>query len=80
MLGRFRIDNAIPATARIAYLATKLMKNDMSPITKYEGQDIKEWNIENQDWNFLNRLKRQPDKSSFYYWYKTAQLLIDKPL
>ncbi len=33
--------------------------------------------IENQDWNFLNRLKRQPDKSSFYYWYKTVQLLTN---
>jgi hypothetical protein len=41
----------------------------------YEGQDIKDLTIEDQDWNFLMRLKRQPDKSAFYYWYQTVQLL-----
>ncbi|MCF8361042.1 MAG: hypothetical protein K9G70_00320 [Prolixibacteraceae bacterium] len=38
-------------------------------------EDIKDWNIDNPDWNFLNRLKRQPDKSLFYYWYQTVELL-----
>jgi len=76
--GHFRIDDAIPASARIAYLAAKILVNDMSPIAYYEGQDIKELNIENQDWNFLNKLKKQPDKSSFYYWYQTVQLLTNK--
>ena len=75
MTGNFRIDDAVPAAARIAYLATKILLNDLSPIAYYGGQDIKEWNIEDPDWNFLNRLKRQPDKSSFYYWYQTVQLL-----
>ncbi len=75
MAGNFRIDDAIPASARIAYLAVKIMVNDLSPITHYQGQDIKDLIIENQDWSFLNRLKRQPDKSSFFYWYKTVDLL-----
>ncbi len=75
MTGNFRIDDAVPATARIAYLATKILLNDMSPIAHYDGQNIKEWNIENTEWNFLNRLKKQPDKSSFYYWYQTVKLL-----
>ncbi len=74
MSGNFRIDDAVPASARIAYLATKILLNDLTPITYYEGQDIKGWNIEDSDWNFLNRLKRQPDKSSFYYWYQTIEL------
>jgi hypothetical protein len=77
MIGNFRIDDAIPASARIAYLSAKILHKDLSPIEYYNGQDIKELNIENQDWNFLNRLKRQPDKSSFYYWYKTVQLLTN---
>jgi hypothetical protein len=77
MLGNFRIDDAIPASARIAYLSAKILHKDLSPIEYYNGQDIKELNIENQDWNFLNRLKRQPDKSSFYYWYKTVQLFTN---
>jgi hypothetical protein len=75
MKGRFRIDEAIPAASRVAHLAAKIMINDLSPIEKYKGQDIKALNIQNPDWNALNRLKRQPDKSSFYYWYHTANLL-----
>ena len=42
-----------------------------------EKTKFKELIIENPDWNFLNRLKRQPDKSSFYYWYQTVQLLTN---
>ncbi len=74
MSGNFRIDDAVPASARIAYLATKLMANDLTPITYYQEDDMRDWNIEDPDWNFLNRLKRQPDRSSFYYWYKTMEL------
>lgn len=78
MSGNFRIDDAVPASARIAYLAAKLLKKDLTPLERYEGQDIREWNIEGQDWNFLNRLKRQPDKSSFFYWFRTVELLTTK--
>ncbi len=78
MSGNFRIDDAIPAAAQIAHLAAKILVNNLSPIAHYKGQDIKEWNIEDPDWNFLNKLKRQPDKSSFYYWYLTVQLLTTK--
>ena len=75
MSGHFRIDDAILAAARIAHLAAKILVGDMSPITYYEGQSVKNLNIEDQHWNFLNKLKKQPDKSSFYYWYQTVQLL-----
>lgn len=75
MSGNFRIDDAVPAAARIAYLAAKILVNDLTPIACYEGQDVNELNIEDPDWNFLNRLKKQPDKSSFYYLYQTLQLL-----
>lgn len=75
MNGNFRIDDAVPASARIAYLCAKILNKDLSPIEYFQGQDIKELNIENQDWNFLNRLKRQPDKSGFYYWYKALEIM-----
>ena len=77
MSGNFRIDDAIPAAARIAYLAAKILINDMSPIAYYNGQDIKEWKIKDPYWSFLNKLKKQPDKSSFYYWYQTLELLSE---
>ena len=75
MVGNFRIDDAVVASARIAYLAAKIMVNDLAPINYFQGQDIKALIIEDQNWNFLMRLKRQPDKSTFYYWYQTVQLL-----
>jgi len=78
MSGNFRIDDAVSAAARIAYLAAKILVNDMSPIAYYVGQEIKELNIEDPDWNFLNKLKKQPDKSSFYYWFQTVQILANK--
>ncbi|MBN2764418.1 MAG: nucleotidyl transferase AbiEii/AbiGii toxin family protein [Bacteroidales bacterium] len=77
MSGHFRIDDAIPATARIAFLAAKILVNDLTPIAYYEGQDIRELNIEDPNWNFLNKLKKQPDKSSFYYWHQTLKLLSE---
>ena len=75
MTGNFRIDDAVAAAARVAHLTAKLMVGDFSPIQLYQGQDIKALNIQNQDWNYLNRLKRQPDNSIFYYWYHTVELL-----
>ena len=75
MKGNFRIDDAVPAAARIAYLSVKVLHNDLSPIEYYEGQDISELAIEKADWVFLNKLKRQPDKSIFYYWFKAVELL-----
>jgi hypothetical protein len=78
MRGNFRIDDAIPASARIAHLAAKLLANDLTPIEYYNGQSVKDLNIEDPNWNFLNRLKRQPDKSSFYYWYHTVRLLTNQ--
>lgn len=75
MNGNFRIDDAISAAARIAYLSAKILHKDLSPIEYYKGRDIKEWNIENQEWNFLNKLKKQPDKSVFFYWYKALEVM-----
>ncbi len=75
MSGNFRIDDAVVAAAKVGLLTSKLLVGDLTPIQYYKGEDIQELNIENVEWNFLNRLKKQKDKSSFYYWYQTIQLL-----
>ena len=75
MEGNFRIDDAVVASAKVAYLAAKLLTNDLTPIEYYNGEDIKPLNIENPDWNFLNRIKRMPDKSAFYYWRNVVGML-----
>jgi predicted nucleotidyltransferase component of viral defense system len=75
MSGKFRIDDAIIASSKVALLAAKLLVGDLSPISFYNGEDINVLTIENPEWNFLNKFKKQPDKSIFYYWHQTVQLL-----
>ena len=78
MEGHFRIENAMAASARVALLVVKIIKNDMSPIAYYEGEDIKDLNIEHPDYAYLNRLKRQPEKSIYYYWHQAITLLTEE--
>ena len=75
MQGHFRIENAMVASARVAFLVAKILTGDMSPIDHYNGQDIKELTIEAAEYAYLNKLKKQPDKSIFYYWYQAITLL-----
>jgi predicted nucleotidyltransferase component of viral defense system len=75
MKGNFRIDDAIKASARIAYIAAKILLNDISPIEYYRNQDMKDIKIVEPEWSFLMRLKKHPDKSAFFYWHQTVQLL-----
>ena len=75
MTGNFRIEEALAASARLAYLNAILLQDEITEIEYYKGQDISKLNIEKADWAFLNKLKRQPDKSIFYYWFKAVELL-----
>ena len=63
--------------SRIAYLAAKILVYNMSPIQYFKGQDTKGLNIEDPGGTF-EQIKKQPDVSSFYYWYQTVQLLTEK--
>ena len=73
--GNFRIDEAVTASAKVAYLCAKLLMDDFNPIEKYNGQDISKLEIANPQWNGLNRLKRFPDQAAFFYWYKCIETL-----
>lgn len=73
--GRFRIDEAISAAARVALLAAKIRADDVSPLQRYADQDIRELTIDAPEWSFLNRLKKLPDTSAFFYWYQAVPLL-----
>ena len=52
MSGNFRNDDAVPAAARIAYLAAKILVYNMSPIQYFKGQDTKGLNIEDPGGTF----------------------------
>jgi len=75
VIENFRIDEAITAAAKVAYLCAKLLTEDYSPLERYEQQDLSELSIKNPQWNVLNKLKRLPDQAAFYYWYKCLGLL-----
>lgn len=75
MTGNFRIEEALAASARVAYLNVILLQPKVTEIEYYSEQDVSKLKIENVDWSFLNKLKRQPDKSIFFYWYKAVQLI-----
>ena len=70
-----RISAALAASARVAYLNAILLQPEVSEIEYYEGQDLSKLTIDKTDWAYLNKLKRQPDKSIFYYWCKAVELL-----
>jgi len=73
--GRFTIDEAVTAAAKVAYLCARLLTGDFTALEKYNGEDIQQLEIKNQQWNVLNRLKRFPDQSAFFYWYKCLETL-----
>ncbi len=73
--GNFRPDDAVTAGAKAAYLSAKILTENFAVLERYNNHDIADLNIENTQWNFLNKLKRLPDKSAFFYWYKTLEIL-----
>jgi hypothetical protein len=75
MSGVFRLDEAVSASARVAYIAAKILKNDLSPIEYYNDENIYELTIENQQWGFMNKLKKLPDKSSYFYFHKACKIM-----
>jgi len=72
---RFRVDEAIEASAKVAYLAAKFKKKDFSSMEYYS----KETNFDNvvasrKKYSHLNKLSKLPN-GSFYYWNKTIELI-----
>jgi len=77
MVGHFRIEDALSASARVAHLAAKILTGDTSPVKHYDSRGVKELMIEYESLVHLNKMKKQPDKSIFYYWHLTARLLAN---
>ncbi len=70
IIGRFKIEEAIVAGAKTAYLCQILMNGTTSSPKKYSSpEEIKDWLIENATYNKLNKLKKS-NPEAFYYWYQ----------
>ena len=71
---QFRIDQAITAAAKVAYLTQLIQNEEEVKIVRFTNPlEIKEWSIEDTQYNKLNKLKKN-NPESFYYWYKSLQL------
>ena len=75
MRGHFRIEQALATSARVAYLCAILIGKNPKEIEHFKGQDMSSMTLTNVEWAFVNRLKKQPDKSIFFYWFKAIELL-----
>jgi len=70
----FRIEEAIVAAAKVAYLIELLKDDTATIIERYtDAGAIRDWMIENQEYNKINKLKKT-NPEAFYYWYKALGL------
>ncbi|SHJ85843.1 Predicted nucleotidyltransferase component of viral defense system [Tangfeifania diversioriginum] len=68
---RFAIDEAITAAAKVAYLTTLLNNGKNQKIERFKNPlEIREWLIEGQEFNKLNKLKKT-NAEAFFYWHKS---------
>lgn len=69
-IDRFSIDEAITAAAKVAYLTKLIQSENEIKIERFKNPlEIKDWLIEDQQYNKLNKLKKN-NPEAFYYWYK----------
>ena len=65
---QFRIDQAITAAAKVAYLTQLIQNEEDGTIVRFTNPlEIKDWLIEYPEYNKLNKLKKN-NPEAFYYW------------
>lgn len=70
IIDRFLIEEAIVASAKVAYLTTLLKEGGSKEIERFNNPtEIKDWLIEYPTYNKLNKLKKS-NPEAFFYWYK----------
>jgi len=73
-IDRFSIDEAITAGAKVAYLAKLIQLGKLTTIERFKNPlEIKDWLIENTQYNKLNKLKKS-NPEAFYYWFKAINI------
>lgn len=76
---RFRIDEAIEAAGKAAYLAAKIKNNNLDALESFaESKTLDDYLIENTDYNFLNKATRKLPNNSLFYWYQFVKLIEAK--
>lgn len=68
---KFNIEEAITAASKAAYLCELIKSPDDNKIEKFDTPlEVKDWLIEDPQYNKLNKLKKS-NPEAFFYWYKT---------
>lgn len=70
----YHIEKAVTHSARAAYTATLIQTGENMLQRFSDPMEIKDWNIANQQYNKLNKLKKS-NPEAFYYWYQALTLL-----
>ncbi len=70
--GKFRIDEAIVASGKVALLAGLILSQNYTQLQKY-SEEIKQEILEDPEWNFLNKLLKI-NKEGFHYWKQAYSL------
>ncbi len=74
-ISKFNIEEAITAAAKVSYLSEALKNDAISHLETYDNPiQVRDWLIENQQFNKLNKLKKS-NPEAFFYWVKTIKLL-----
>ncbi|OYQ46017.1 nucleotidyl transferase AbiEii/AbiGii toxin family protein [Flavobacterium aurantiibacter] len=73
-IDRFSIDEAITAAAKVAYLTKLLQSSKELNLERFKNPlEIKDWLIEDLEYNRLNQLKKN-NPEAFYYWFKAVSI------
>ena len=73
-IDKFTIEEAIIAAAKVAYLTKLILSENEIKIERFKNPlEIKEWIIEDLQYNKLNKLKKN-NPEAFYYWFKNFKI------
>jgi hypothetical protein len=73
--GAFRVDEAILASSKAAYLAAIVLTGYEGEILRWQsGSDIRQYFIKPIEYQFLNKRRNIPG-GALFYWYQTLHLL-----
>lgn len=70
----YHIEKAVTHSAKAAYISTLIRTGEKNIHRFIDPMEIKDWNIGNQQYNKLNKL-RKSNPEAFYYWYRSLTLL-----
>ena len=71
---KFKIESAITCASKAAYISQLIKQGAKQIDHRFSGpEEIKDWSIENLQYNKLNRLKKLIPEA-FYYWYHALNL------